>query len=136
MRDDVAAAPAVSVVIPTFNCAPFVAEAVESVRAQTWADLEVVVVDDGSTDDTARVLEPYRQSGAIRYLRQDNRGPSAARNAGIRAARGRYVAFLDADDTIPPSSIERRLRFLDAHPDVAVVFTDCYIRDRAGETPP
>lgn len=129
-----AAPPTVSVIIPTYNSAAFVAEAVESVRRQSFANIEIIVVDDGSTDDTARVLEPYRRSGAVHYESQPNQGPSAARNAGIRAARGHFLAFLDADDTIPPHSVERRVRFLQAHPEVDVVFTDCRIRDRAGDT--
>jgi glycosyltransferase involved in cell wall biosynthesis len=94
------ARPLVSAVIPTYNYGRFVVEAVESALAQTYSPLEVIVVDDGSTDDTAERLQPYRDR--IRYLYQPNRGLSGARNAGIRAARGEYLAFLDSDDTWKP----------------------------------
>lgn len=86
----------VSAVIPAYNYARFVCDAVDSALAQTWPNIEVIVVDDGSIDDTRRRLEPY--GDRIRYIYQDNRGLSAARNAGIRAARGEWIALLDADD--------------------------------------
>ena len=86
----------VSVIIPTYNYGKFIAEAIESALAQTIAPAEIVVVDDGSTDDSLRVLEPFRDS--VRVLRQANQGVSAARNLGIRESRGGLIAFLDADD--------------------------------------
>lgn len=88
--------PLVTAVIPTYNCGRYVAEAVESACAQTYPHMEVIVVDDGSTDDTRERLQPY--FGRISYLRQENRGLSAARNRGIQAAQGDWVALLDADD--------------------------------------
>ena len=97
----------VTAVIPTYNYGRFVAEAVESALAQTYSPVEVVVVDDGSTDDTAERLQPYR--GRIRYLYQENRGLSGARNAGMRAARGEYVALLDSDDTWKPEKIAAQM---------------------------
>lgn len=86
----------VSAVIPTYNYGRYVCDAVDSALAQTYPNMEVIVVDDGSVDDTRQRLEPY--GDRIRYIYQDNRGLSAARNAGIRAARGEWVALLDADD--------------------------------------
>ncbi|MBX3300747.1 MAG: glycosyltransferase family 2 protein [Nitrospira sp.] len=88
--------PRISVVIPTYNRGRFIAKAIESVLRQSVMDLEVIVVDDGSTDETRTVLEEY--SGRIRYIYQENAGVSSARNAGIRLAQGEWVAFLDSDD--------------------------------------
>jgi glycosyltransferase involved in cell wall biosynthesis len=96
--------PSLSVVIPTFNCGSFLLAALASVRAQEWPHLEVIVVDDGSTDDTVDLLAPMIDRGELVLLRRPNGGPSAARNAGIRAASGTYVIFLDADDTWEPGA--------------------------------
>ena len=113
--------PRVSVIIPTYNSARFVVQAVESVLAQTYSDFEVIVVDDGSTDNTPVALAGYRQK--IRYLHQENRGPSAARNAGYRASQGDYVLFLDSDDLIPPDTLERQVSFLNDHPEFGLVYS-------------
>jgi glycosyltransferase involved in cell wall biosynthesis len=88
--------PTFSVIIPTFNRERFVTEAVQSVLRQACRDFEIIVIDDGSTDNTREALEPYKN--AIRYLHQDNRGVSAARNAGIEQATGDWISFLDSDD--------------------------------------
>ena len=104
--------PTVSVVIPTYNAARYVGAAVDSVLGQTFRDVEVVVVDDGSTDDTAAVLSRYGQP--VRYLRQENSGVSAARNRGIQESIGRYVAFLDADDTWFPEKLDRQIAALES----------------------
>ncbi len=109
----------VSVVIPTHNYGQYVTEAVEGVLSQTFRDYEIIVVDDGSTDDTRERLEPYM--GRIRYMYQKNRGISAARNVGIRAARGRYIAFLDADDVWLPEKLARETAFLEEHGEVGLV---------------
>jgi glycosyltransferase involved in cell wall biosynthesis len=104
--------PMVSVVIPAYNVAPFIAATLDSVLAQTFADYEIIVVNDGSPDtgELERALEPYRSR--IRYLKQDNRGAAAARNAALRAARGEFAAFLDADDLWLPNYLERQLAFI------------------------
>jgi len=109
----------VTAAIPTYNRARYIAGALESVLAQTFGDYEVVVVDDGSTDDTERVLEPYRER--IRYVRQPNAGRSAARNRCIREARGRFVSFLDSDDRWLPHKLESHVRALESRPRVGMV---------------
>ena len=100
----------ISVVIPTYNYGHFVTEAVDSVLAQTYRHYEVVVVDDGSTDDTRARLAPY--GDRIRYIHQENQGLSAARNTGIRAARGGVIGLLDSDDKWHPRKLETQAAFL------------------------
>jgi glycosyltransferase involved in cell wall biosynthesis len=116
----------VSVIIPTYNCAAFLGEAVQSVLAQTYPQLEIVIVDDGSTDGTEQVLRPWMD--CLRFLRQGRLGPSVARNQAILSTRGEYIAFLDADDVWWPAKLARQVDYLGRHPDVALVYTD-YHRD-------
>ncbi len=107
--------PRVSVIIPTYNRAGLVQEAVASVLAQTYQDFELLVVDDGSTDGTPETLEAY--GGAIRVLRRPHRkGVSAARNRGSSAATGEWLAFLDSDDLWLPEKLARQMAYLAAHP--------------------
>lgn len=122
-------APTVSVIIPCFNYGRFLRDAVASVRSQTFGDHEIIVVDDGSRDDTEAVA---RDLGAgVRYLRQPNQGPSAARNTGIAAAHGRYIGFLDADDTWHPEKLARQVPILDDRPEVVLVYSDSTYFDGA-----
>jgi glycosyltransferase involved in cell wall biosynthesis len=107
------AVPLVSVVIPTFNRGHCVATAVESVLAQSFGDVETIVVDNGSTDNTQEVLARF--GSRIRVIRQDNSGVSAARNAGIRAARGQWVGFLDSDDMWRPEKLQAQMQCLQKH---------------------
>jgi glycosyltransferase involved in cell wall biosynthesis len=100
----------VSVIIPTYNRAKSILRTVESALQQTHRNLEIIVVDDGSTDETPEVLRPL--AGRIQFLRQANAGPSAARNAGIALARGSILAFLDSDDVWLPQKIERQVQLL------------------------
>lgn len=102
--------PIVSVVVPTYNAAAYIGMAIDSVLAQSFKDVEVIVVDDGSVDDTAAVMSRY--GPPIRYLRQENSGVAAARNRGIKESSGRYVAFLDADDTWLPDKLQRQVAAL------------------------
>ena len=106
----------VSLVIATFNHARVLAEAIDSALSQTLDPVEVVVVDDGSTDDTPTVLARY--AARIRVLRQPNRGLAAARNAGLAATRGSYVAFLDADDVLAPTKLAEQVAVLERAPTV------------------
>jgi glycosyltransferase involved in cell wall biosynthesis len=114
--------PAVSVIIPTYNYARFLAEAVDSVLCQTFGDLEVIIVDDGSTDNTPDVVRPYLSDERIRYIRQENKGLSAARNTGIRAARGEFIALLDADDVWLPSKLEKQVHLIGESDDFGLVY--------------
>jgi GT2 family glycosyltransferase len=115
----------VSVVIPTYNRAHCVAEAVDSVLAQTHRRVEVVVVDDGSSDGTPALLERrYGSDPRVRSLRQENRGVSAARNVGLRVATGDYVALLDSDDVWKPWKLELQLRCLAHFADAGMIWTD------------
>jgi glycosyltransferase involved in cell wall biosynthesis len=113
--------PLVSVVIPTYNYGRYVAQAVDSALTQTYPAVEVIVVDDGSTDDTRQRLAGYE--GRIRYIHQQNQGLSAARNTGIRAATGEFVAFLDSDDAFHPRKLEIQMGVLAADPALGLVGT-------------
>jgi len=109
----------VSIVIPTHNRAGLLRLAIDSALAQTYPQVELIVVDDGSTDGTAAVVAQYGER--VTYLRQANRDVAAARNTGVRAASGDYLAFLDDDDLILPDKIERQMQVLAARPEVALV---------------
>src|SRR5215213_4245219 len=109
----------VSVVIPCYNQAHFLGEAVESVLAQSYPRFEVVVVDDGSTDDTAEVAARYPK---VRCVRQQNQGLAAARNTGLRHSEGEYVVFLDADDRLLPEALKNGLECLETHRECAYVY--------------
>ena len=124
--------PRVSVVVPSYNAAAFVARAVDSVLAQTWRDRELMVVDDGSTDDTLAALARYGQ--ALRVLPQANAGPAAARNHGLAHATGDYVAFLDADDWWEPAKLAAQVALLDANPEIGFCSTATRVVDTAGHT--
>src|SRR3954470_24757434 len=97
--------PAVSVVIPTYRHRDYVLRTLDSVFAQTYRDFEVIVVNDGSPDDTNRRIRPLVSAGRIRYIEQANAGQAAARNTGIAHARGRYIALLDDDDLWPADKL-------------------------------
>jgi glycosyltransferase involved in cell wall biosynthesis len=117
---------AVSIVVPCHNSARYLRETVESATAQTLADLEVVLVDDGSTDGTRSLAAELARSDGerVRLVCQDNRGVSAARNRGILEARGRYVLPLDADDLIDARMLEEAVAMLEASPAISIVYTD------------
>ena len=110
--------PLVSVVIPAFDAERFIAEAIESVLAQTYAPLELVVVDDGSTDRTARIASGYPE---VRLIRQQNGGPATARNRGFEATSGELLTFLDSDDMMTPDKLEVQVGHLLANPDMGIV---------------
>ena len=120
----------VSVVIPAYNCGKYIARALESVLAQTRAADEIIVVDDGSTDDTAATVQRF--GGQVRYIHQANAGASAARNAGINAARYPWVAFLDGDDEWLPEKLQLQIALLQRNKDLVWAggnFTYCYCHE-------
>lgn len=121
----------VSVIIPAYNAGGYIAQAVESVLAQTYPSVECIVVDDGSTDDTAQRLEHYQDR--IVYWRQENHGPAAARNRGIEMACGEYIAFLDADDWWAPTKIADQKQVLEKYPSAGVVYTWAALTDEQGK---
>ncbi|MBW7882237.1 MAG: glycosyltransferase [Caldilineaceae bacterium] len=118
-----------SVIIPCYNQGRFLAEAINSVLAQGAAAGEIIVVNDGSTDETSPVAASY--GAQIQLIEQANRGLSGARNAGIHAAACPYIALLDADDAYLPGALERLTTYLDEHPDVALVCSDAFLWDGA-----
>src|ERR687887_1081438 len=120
----------VTVVIPTYNRSHVVDRAVRSALAQTHRDVEIIVVDDGSTDDTAARVRTFTDP-RVRHVARPHRGVSAARNAGVALATTDVVAFLDSDDVWRPDKLERELAFLAAHPDVDAVFSDLEKHDGA-----
>lgn len=125
--------PVVSIVIPTYNHAQFVLATLESVWAQTFADYEVIVVNDGSPDNTAAVLEPLARTGRIRYIEQANGGQARARNTGIGLARGAFIALLDDDDLWPPDKLAWQVAALQDDPDAAVVYGKAFPIDADGK---
>ncbi|MBI4317895.1 MAG: glycosyltransferase [Chloroflexi bacterium] len=121
----------VSVIIPVYNCERFIAEAVDSVLAQSFRDFELIVVDDGSTDRTAEVVKSY--GPRLTYIYQTNQERSAARNAGIRRASGQYLAFLDADDIWLPQKLERQIEVFDRAPEIGLVHSWAYFIDGSSQ---
>lgn len=130
--------PLVSVVMPAYNAEAFVGSAIESVLAQTYRRLELIVVDDGSTDRTAAVVEGYGER--VRYVRQRNAKQAAARNNGVRHAQGEIVAFIDADDVWRPDKLQQQLALLARDPGLGFVYCDAehidvegrYLRSQPG----
>ena len=121
-----ARAPKVSVIVPTFNVAPYVGECLASVRAQTLPGWECIVVDDGSTDETVQRVREFADP-RIRLIAQPNRGVSSARNAGLANAGGAYVLFLDGDDLLHPQALQRLSAQLDAHPQAVAAYGNAWL---------
>ena len=122
--------PKLSVIIPLYNKAPYVRKALESVFAQTYTDYELIVVDDGSTDDSAAIAEDLLASRlspfAFRLLKQKNAGVSAARNKGFSVSSGDYIAFLDADDWWEPTYLEKMAKLIEDYPDAGLYASNYY----------
>lgn len=112
--------PLLSVIVPTFNGATTLVEAIESIRAQQ-VSVEIILVDDGSTDDTPQLIETLAHADDVIAIRQDNRGPAAARNSALPFARAPFLAFLDDDDVWLPSKLARQLALLEQHANAAIV---------------
>ncbi len=125
--------PAVSVIMPAYNVAQFIGESLDSVFKQTFDDYEVIVINDGSPDtqELERVLEPYRRR--INYIVQENRGLSGARNTGIRAARGRFIALLDSDDLWEPDYLAVQMAEFESDPEIDVLYPNALIFGNAPE---
>lgn len=122
--------PRVSVIMPVYNAARTIAQALDSAFAQTFSDFEMIVADDGSTDALEEALSPYRDR--LKFLRQNHSGIAAARNAGVAAARADYIAFLDADDLWMPERLAKTVAVLDADPGCVLVFTGAITIDKDG----
>ncbi len=114
-------APVVSVIIPTYNCADYIAQTLEGIFHQTFQDLEVIVVDDGSTDRTREIVAGYPR---VCLISQQNAGVCAARNRGIREAKGRFICLIDHDDYWFPDKLARQIEAMDNYPDSGVIYTD------------
>ena len=126
--------PLVSVIIPTYNRAWALAEAIDSVLAQNYNNFELIVIDDGSTDNTSDLIDGY--SGELTLIRQENAGVSAARNRGIESSRGDFIAFLDSDDTWLPQKLSRQVDFWGSYPEALICQTqEIWIRNNTRVNP-
>jgi glycosyltransferase involved in cell wall biosynthesis len=117
--------PTVSIIIPCYNQAQYLPDAIESCLAQTYPDIEIIVVDDGSTDTAAEVAARYP---LVQYIYQDNSGPARARNTGWKRSQGAFLQFLDSDDVLLPNKIARSLSVFDTYPDTGLVYTNYEVR--------
>jgi glycosyltransferase involved in cell wall biosynthesis len=121
--------PEISVVMPAYNAALYINEAIHSVLNQSFTSWELIVVDDGSTDNTAGTVKTFLADPRITLISQTNKGVSAARNAGINAAKGRYIAFLDADDAFLTENLKTKYEAINAEPGIAYVYSDIMLCD-------
>ena len=124
----------VSVIIPVYNSAKYIADAIDSALAQTYKNYEIIVVDDGSTDNTKEIVTQYtiRHTPYVKYIYQENKGLSGARNTGIKNAKGEFIAFLDADDIWLPEKLEHQIKFMDSD-NVGIVGCSGYTINEKGE---
>src|ERR1700722_15750951 len=118
--------PLVSVIIPAYHAAPYIAEAIDSVLGQTYQHIEIIVVHRDSGDGTDAVLKPYLSKKAILYIEQEGKGLSNARNLGIRRAHGEFIALLDADDIFLPEKIEKQVGYFEKHPHCDVCYSGAW----------
>lgn len=123
--------PMVSVILPTYNRAEFLGEAISSVLDQSFKNFELLVIDDGSTDQTPQLVEKFSDPRLI-YLSQSNKGRSAARNYGLSNASGSHIAFLDSDDVYLNSKLELQVDYMNEHPEFDMIYTSAYCIDRKG----
>ncbi len=125
--------PLISVITPTYNRADFLGEAIDSMLAQTYDHFEMIIVDDGSTDDTRALVERYQSDPRIRYFYQENQGQSVARNQGIAASKGQYICFLDSDNAWLPVRLERSIEAFRQNPSADIVYADNITIDEHGQ---
>jgi len=123
----------VSVIIPTYNCGPYILDCVNSVLKQTFQDYEIIIIDDGSRDNTKELLEPFLKNGRIYYFYQENKGLPGARNAGIRLAKGKYILDLDADDELVADAIQKLVESAKVHNAQWVISDMCRIENNITE---
>ena len=122
--------PLISVIIPTYNRSQYICEAIDGALEQTYKNIEIIVVDDGSTDSTKDVLTKYGSN--VKYIYQNNAGPSVARNSGIKQSKGELLAFLDSDDIWLPQKLEKQLELIQQSPNIGLVSCGSYDIDSSG----
>ncbi|MEM3041641.1 MAG: glycosyltransferase, partial [Nitrososphaerota archaeon] len=124
----------VSVIIPTYNYQEYISQSIESVLKQTVQDFEIIVVDDGSTDNTRSVVQVYvdKYPQKVRYIYKENGGVASALNVGIQMAQGKYIAWLSADDIFFPTKLEKQLQVFEMYPEVGLCYTDLLVIDGSG----
>ncbi|HOA73894.1 MAG TPA: glycosyltransferase [Phycisphaerae bacterium] len=126
--------PKVSVIMPVYNCEPYLAEAIESILGQTLADMEFIIIDDGSTDRSFETIRRYaRRDARIRAISRENRGIVRTRNEGLELARGEYLAIMDGDDVSLPDRLLRQAEYLDTHDDCLIVTCRMELTDPQGD---
>ena len=126
-------APLISVIIPTFNRASFISEAIDSVLQQSYQKIELLVVDDGSTDNTAEIMSRYTADPRVRFFQQPNQGQSVARNLALQYAKGEFICCLDSDNRWLPGKLEKSLAVFKQHPEVDIVYGDIVTIDENGD---
>lgn len=124
--------PFISIVIPTYNCASHIQEAIESALNQTYTNFELIVIDDGSTDNTKEIMSHYvtNHPDTIKYIYKRNGGVASARNTGIKKSRGQYIAFLDSDDYWDTRKLEETVQFINRYPGAGLLYTDFMVVDK------
>lgn len=123
----------VSIIIPTYNSEHVICRAVDSCLDQTYRDIEIIVIDDGSTDDTQKVLEKYAHETRFKYIYQNNQERSYARNNALKLANGEFIQFLDADDIIHPQKLEKQVAYLTKNPEYYMVYCGVEYKNNANE---
>ncbi len=124
--------PLVSIILPTYNCAAFLPHSIGTILLQTYNSYEIIVIDDGSTDNTKEVLHPFMQR--IKYIRlEQNKGLPTARNIGIRSAQGKYIAFIDADDLWLPEKLQTDIEYFETHSEVSMIYSKHINIDEKGD---
>ena len=126
--------PKISVIIPVYNGEKYIEEAIESILAQTYKNVELIVINDGSTDKSFEKIKPYLTLQHIRYIEQKNKGTAAARNAGIRNSSGEYIAFLDHDDLWLPYKLEHQVEYMRENPEIGLVHGKFAFIDKSGKS--
>lgn len=128
-RDEMSKYPQISIIIPTYNHGQFIGKAITSVLHQTYQEFEIIIVDDGSYDDTKNVVNTF--GNLVTYIRQNNQGSASARNTGICASRGEFISFLDADDYYAKDNIEKKISFFEKNQDIDWLYSDWQYIDEA-----